>query len=359
MNASRFRPLPALPEARAHTVAGARLRALRRAAEQARGALEDSGPVAALVSCPLITFPYPTLFAFSGAALSPAPYVMMTHRMMVVQFLDWEGQRRTLLFNPTDFERGKVAPFYWQLRQRYGDFVSERLMSTVHGTVASHLEALGLTPEDVDLIAFDHLHIQDVRGWLGGPGVEPFFPRARLLVQRAEWELVNDLHPMQTAWFVPHGVEGVPPERVLLLDGDAWLGRGAAILSTPGHTQGNMSLATVTERGTFVVSENGVATECYSPLQAGIPGLRGFCERLGWEVVLNGNTREGSLEQYSSMVVEKLVAGPSRVDPSMTNFYPSSELTPSLLAPGLSPRFSHGELEFGEVRRTPGLRRVA
>src|SRR5262245_1607293 len=113
MSPPTFRPLPALAEARAHTGAAAHLRALRLAAQEARGALEDSGPAAALVSCKLITFPYPTLFAFSGAALSPAPYVMMTNRMMVVQYVDWEGRRRTLLFNPTDYERGKVAPFYW------------------------------------------------------------------------------------------------------------------------------------------------------------------------------------------------------------------------------------------------------
>jgi glyoxylase-like metal-dependent hydrolase (beta-lactamase superfamily II) len=359
MTTGFYRPLPALAEARTASGASERLRALRRAAQEARTALEDSGKVEALVSCKLITFPYPTLFAFSGAALSPAPYVMMTNRMMVVQYVDWEGRRRTLLFNPTDFERGKRAPFYWQLRRRYGEFISSRIMTTVHGTVAQHLEALGLTPEDVDFIAFDHLHIQDVRGWLGGSGAEAFFPRARLLVQRAEWQLVHDLHPMQTAWFVPHGVEGIPTERVVLLDGDAWLGRGVAILSTPGHTQGNMSLVAVTERGTFVTSENGVATESYSPLLSGIPGIRSFCEQLGWEVVLNGNTREGSLEQYTSMVVEKLFAGPSRVDPSLTNFYPSSELTPSLLAPGLSPRFSHGDLELGEVRRTSPVRVAA
>jgi hypothetical protein len=358
--APSWRPLPALPEARTASVAAERLRQLRRAAEQARGALLESGPVAGLVSCPLVTFPYPTLFAFSGAARSPAPYVLLRNRMLVVQYLDWEGRRRTLLFNPSDYERGKRAPFYQQLRQRYGEWMSEKLFASYHGTVQSHLEALGLEPQDVDYVAYDHLHIQDVRGWLGGEGVRSaFFPRARLLVQRAEWALVQDLHPMQAVWFVPQGVAGVPQARVELLEGDAWLGRGVALVSTPGHTQGNMSLATVTERGLFVTSENGVATECYSPLESGIPGLRAFAEQLGWEVVLNGNTREDSLAQYSSMVVEKVLAGRAREDASLTHFYPSSELTASRLAPGLAPRFSHGELEFGDIRRTPPLQEEA
>ena len=70
----------------------------------------------------------------------------------------------------------------------------------------------------------------------------------------------------------------------------------------------------------------------------------------GAEVILNGNTREGSLEQYSSMVLERALAGPSRADPDFCNFMPSSELTASLLAPGLAPTFSHGDIRHGIFR---------
>ncbi|HLM42437.1 MAG TPA: hypothetical protein VK458_01165, partial [Myxococcaceae bacterium] len=268
-----FRPLPFLAEARAERVSGVRLQKLRRAAQEAREAFTAGGPVAAVATCDLVTFPYPSLFAFSGGALSPAPYVMMTNRMQVVQYQE-DGVTRTLLFNPSDYERGQAVPFYKALREKYGDFVSDKVMSRRHGTVQSHLAALGLKPEDVDSIAFDHLHVQDVRGWLGGEGASAYFPRAKLLVQRAEWLGAKNLHPMQAAWYVPNGTAGVPLERVVLLDGDVWLGPGVAILSTPGHTLGNMSLAVATDREVFVVSENGVATESYTPLQSGIPGVR-------------------------------------------------------------------------------------
>ncbi|MBJ6762043.1 hypothetical protein JGU66_14815 [Myxococcaceae bacterium JPH2] len=358
-SAVSFRALPFLAEARAERVHGLRMQRLRRATLQAREAFTAEGPVAAVATCDLITFPYPTLFAFSGAAMSPAPYVMMTNRMQVVQFVEaGTGQLRTLLFNPTDYERGYAAPFYRALRERYGAFLSDKVMSTRHGTVQSHLERLGLTPGDVDYLAFDHLHIQDLRGWLGGDGQPGFFPRAKLLVQRAEWELVKHLHPMQQVWFVPGGAE-VPEERVVLLDGDAWLGQGAAILSTPGHTQGNMSLAVANAREVFVVSENGVCTESYTPLQSHIPGVRRFAEQLGWEVVLNGNTREDSLEQYTSMVVEKLFAGPSAVEGAYINFHPSSLLTSHLLAPGLAPSVVLPAPNEGDIRPTPAARRAA
>ncbi|AGC46741.1 hypothetical protein MYSTI_05463 [Myxococcus stipitatus DSM 14675] len=353
-----FRPLPFLGEAHAEPLPGPRLQKLRRAALLAREHFVQEGPVAAVATCELVTFPYPALFAFSGASLSPAPYVMLTHRMQVVQFVDTEGVRRTLLFNPTDYERSQTAPFYHSLRERYGPFVSDKLMSTRRGTVRSHLASLGLTPADVDYVAFDHLHLQDLRGWLGGGGATAYFPRARLLVQREEWDAVKEPHPLQSVWCVPGGAD-VPDERVVCLEGDTWLGVGAALLFTPGHTRGNMSLAVATSREVFVTSENGVATESYTPLLSAIPGVRRFAEQMGWEVMLNGNTREDSLAQYSSMVVEKLFAGPSAVERSFINCHPSSVLTAHLLAPGFAPTIVLPAPNFGDVRPTPAHRRAA
>ena len=123
-----FRPLPFLSEARAEPSSGLRLRKLRQAACQAREAFTARGPVTALATCELITFPYPALFAFSGAARSPAPYVMVQNRMQVVQYEE-EGQRRVLLFNPSDYERGHEAPFYKSLRGKYGAFFSDKVMT--------------------------------------------------------------------------------------------------------------------------------------------------------------------------------------------------------------------------------------
>jgi hypothetical protein len=75
--------------------------------------------------------------------------------------------------------------------------------------------------------------------------------------------------------------------------------------------------------------------------------------------VLNGNTREHSLDQYSSMVVEKVLAGPSKVDGDFVSFFPSSELTPSLLAPALSPTFTHGQISHGQIIPPRGAIRAA
>lgn len=346
----KLRALPHLGEAWQEPLPAERFRKLKKAAEAAREAFLDEGTALAVESCDLITFPYPADYAFQGAALSPAPYIMMTNRMMVVQYEDPEGERRTLLFNPSDYERGQKAPFYATLRERYGDTLSERVLSKRHGTVEGHLARLGLSPDDVDFIAFDHLHIQDVRGWLGSYGEPSYFPRAKLLVWRSEWDGAHDPHPIQVPWYVPGGVDGVADDRVVFLDDDAWLGAGVAILRTPGHTLGNMSLAVSTDEGLFVTSENAVATECYTPSSSAIRGLSRYAKTLQQEVILNGNTRESTLDQYTSMVVEKTFAGASTKNPDWVGFFPSSELTASVLSPGLAPSFSFGALRQGAFR---------
>jgi hypothetical protein len=340
-----FAPLPGgLRDAWAERLPAERLRKLRRAAQTTRERLLEAGPALSCSTHKLVTFPYPTSYAFSSGALSPAPYVMMTNRMHIVQF-EHDGRRKTLLFNPSDIESNRAATYYANLAQKFGEYLSRSLIPTYYGTAEDHVRSAGLTPADVDFIAFDHLHVQDLRRWLGGPG-PAYFPNAKLLVMRDEWLTVKDLHPMNAVWYVPHGCD-VPEERVVLLDGDVQLGAGVALLSTPGHTRGNMSLCVVTPDGPFVVSENGVAPESYAPQHSRIAGVKAYADQMGFEVVLNGNTREDSLDQYSSMIVEKIVAGPSPFDPTFPAFAPSSELTSSILAPGLAPTFTFTPRDVG------------
>lgn len=338
-----------LREAWSDPLPAERLRRLRSAAEATRERLIADGPVLSCSTHKLVTFPYPTAYAFSSGAASPAPFVMMTNRMQIVQF-EHEGRRKTLLFNPSDIEANRSATFFADLATRFGEFLSRKVIPTNHGTVEDAVRGAGLTPADVDFIAFDHLHVQDLRRWLGGRA--SYFPNAKLLVMREEWLTAKDLHPMNAVWYVPHGCE-IPEARVVQLDGDVKLGRGLAMLSTPGHTRGNMSLCVVTPKGPFVVSENGVSPESYAPLQSRIAGVRGYAEQMGFEVVLNGNTREDSLDQYSSMIVEKTVAGPSHVDPAFPALANSSELTASLFAPGLAPTFTFTPMDVGVHVPTP------
>lgn len=354
--ATIYKTLPQLREAWRERTPMARLQAIRKAAPLLRGELLGEGTALGIRSVDLVTLPYPSSFGFSGAALSPAPYLMFTNRMNVVQYLDHDGVKRTLLFNPSDYEASARTPFFARLAKRYGDFLSNKVLVKRHTTVLEALSSLGLRPEEVDYISYDHLHTQDLRRILGSKEQPGWLPRAKLLIQRPEWEMAQNLHPLQRDWFLDDGTQGVDPARVVFLEGDVSLGRGVSLLSTPGHTYGNHSLAVCCGAALlYVVSENGVAADSYAPLRSKIPGILRHARDTGQEVILNGNTRELSLDQYTSMILEKIVAGPSPVDPDFCNHVPSSELTASPFAPLLAPSFFHGPIIAGELQSAKSL----
>jgi hypothetical protein len=354
--------------------AGERLGSLRRAAPRLRERLLESGRVVAVRTFNLAQFPYPTPFALGGAATSPVPYVVMTNRVNVVQFATEDSGVKTLLFNPTDVPRSAETPFFANIRARIGERLSATMMQRFkRPSAVERVVALGLRPEDVDYIAFDHLHTQDVRGHLGTasgrheggaphtPGaaapdasVAAVFPRAKLLVWGPELDVLrapSGLHPLQRLWYVADGVRDVPPDRVIACEGDVLLGKGVALVRTPGHTVGNWSLVLNTDNGVWAVSENGVACDSYAPMHSRIPGLARYARREGVEVVLNSNTLEGRNEQYTSMVLEKALVDRCRDAPDFYQHLSSSELAATPLTPGLSPTHSVGGIESGEIRR--------
>lgn len=336
--------------------AGARLAAVRAAARRLHDRLAAAGPAVAVRTADIATFPYPTRFGLDGAASSPAPFVMMRNRVQLVQ-VRAAGELVNVLVNPTDPERSLAAPFFAQQIERYGNFVSRRLMSTQHGTVADALAAWGVDPADIHYITFDHLHVQDLRGLLGTIVPEPgksaptpaFLPSARLLVQRAELATLEEPHPLHRYWYVDGGTLGIDPQKIVVLDGDVAIGAGLALVRTPGHTIGNHSIAVVTERGVWTISENGVAVDAYAPEASSISGLRGHARSHGVEVILNGNTREHSLDQYTSMVLEKTLADPCPDRPEFPQHFSSSELVRHPLAPGLAPTYTHGAITSGQI----------
>ncbi|RMG96280.1 MAG: hypothetical protein D6705_11590 [Deltaproteobacteria bacterium] len=341
------------------TSVGLALAEIRREALVFRDELRELGTPDAVRTLPLVSLPYPARFGFFRAATSPAPYLVMTNRMVVVRYLDFTGERRTLLFDPTDADLAANTPFFRDLARKTPKLV-ERLLVRRFPTVAEHLAALGIAPADVDFVSFDHLHTQDVRRLLGtarpqpdispDAPVEPLLPRARLLVQRAELELVAHMHPVQAPWYQPDTFADLPADRIVTLEGDLLLGPGVALLSTPGHSSGNHTLVVCTDDGIWAFSENVVAAECLTPQHSEIPGLRKRAGAMGWEVVLNGNTLEATATQYNSAVKEKCVVDRSRHDERFVQFFPTSQLTPHPLAPGLAPTFAHPDIDFDAGR---------
>jgi hypothetical protein len=346
-----FTRLTDLDQVRAIANPGLRLEAMRDGARRLKDTIGSAGTAIGVRTFDIVTFPYPTRFGLGGAAASPAPFVMMRNRMQIVQVKS--GSRTiTVLLNPSDPERSMAAPFFAQQIERYGEFVSRKVMSTVHGNVADYLAKAGVAPESVDYITYDHLHVQDVRGLLGStsPATPALLPNARLLAQREELYTLECPHPLQHMWYVDGCLRGVDPARIVALDGDYLIGEGLAIVRTPGHTGGNHSPVVVTDSGIWTISENGISVESYVPEHSEIRGLRKHAREAEVEVILNANTREQTLDQYTSMVLEKTLADKSSQNSDFPQHFPSSELTRSRLSPGLAPTFSHFEIKHGVLQ---------
>ncbi len=322
-----------------------RLRAIRHGAEALREQLLDDPPVHFARSFDLLRIPYPAWFAFTGVYSQQLLKPHMVHllaRMAVVQYDDFEGRLRTLLFTPADFEAGNETPYFKRLAEKTPKFL-HKAIAPVCNTVPQALARCGISPAQVDYITYDHLHTQDLRRWLGTPGL---LPNARLLVHRQELASVRGLLPVQAEWYCPHGLDGIAAERIVPFDGSIQLGHGLALVHTPGHTEGNHSLVYRTGDGLRVSSENGVSADSWAPLSSRHDGIRRYAKATGAEVILNGNTQEGSTDQYLSMVLEKTLAGTSSSH-GFSNVVPSAECSPHWLFPGAPTSHLWGETGFG------------
>jgi hypothetical protein len=333
---------------------GARLRAVRAQGEAFRREFPSTGMPDSVGTCDLITLPYPTRFGLFRASRALAPFLSITNRMLVIRWTESGGRRRVLLFEPSDHELGRYTPYFETLSQRTPAMI-ERRMVRVHGTVPGHLARLGIAPEEVDYLMFDHLHTQDLRRWVGTTahqddlGTQPraAFPNAKVIVQRGELAAMAELHPLQRPWYQPAAYRYVPPGAFLPIEGSVLLGPGVAVVKTPGHVYGNQSLVLNTSTGIWVSSENVIAAEALTPEHSKLPGLAKWAQSWQQEIVLNANTIETTADQYNSIILEKTLADHSQADARFLQFFPSSELTGAWTNPGTTPTFVHRHITHG------------
>lgn len=219
----------------------------------------------------------------------------------------------------------------------------------VHTQVEDALQEVGITPDQVDFISFDHLHAQDLRRWLGSSNTPSYFPNARLLVMHQEWEAVKDFLPYQREWYCPDAVKDIPHDKVLPLHSSVLLGNSLALIHTPGHTMGSHSLVVNTEDGICVCSHNGISVDNYNPEHSRIYGIRDFAEQTGTEVIPNGTVQEAGLDQYLSMILEKTIADPHPTDRNFSFIIPTTELKAQWHPFALAPTISLGKIMYGQA----------
>jgi hypothetical protein len=355
-----FEKLDVFERSAACTVIGEQLRLVRDDARRFRDVLTSTGVPEYVESFDLARVPYPTEFGFFRAGRRSSPYLTFTNRLIVVRWRDGSGGRKTLLWEPSDVALGQNTPFFADLARHTPGFLRAIAFKHIADPV-DHLRRIGIEPGEVDYLAFDHLHTQDCRRLVGTNGptpdlsptapVTPTFPNAKLVVQRAEWDLVRNMHPWQARWYQPGTYADLRHDAVVLIEGDVLMGPGVALLSTPGHSTGMMSLVVRTGSGIWASSENVVATEMLTPEHSRIPGVRRAAAAWGLEVILNGNTIEHTALQYNSAIKEKSVVDRSEADPRFLQFFPTSELTHNPFMLGTSPTFAFGRMVHGRLVR--------
>jgi glyoxylase-like metal-dependent hydrolase (beta-lactamase superfamily II) len=341
------RKLHGLDAAWAESTAGGRHAALLKAGRALGEDLRAGPRVRAVRSFDTSLAPYPVRFAFNGATLTtPGGLLLLHNRSVLVQTVA-DGGLRNILFNPLDPLGAARAPFFERLAAASPAFLRERYGARPTPILAD-LARLGLRAEDIDLIAFDHFHVQDLRPTMAR------FPRALLLAPWIEWQDWDQLHPLQAPFYVADGKQGIDLSRVVFTANDLWLGEGLLLLRTPGHSSGNQTLFVYCERGVWGTCENGTIADCWAPKASRIPGLRRAAEFFGHEVILNSNTPELLGHQYDSMMLERTLADRVPDAPEFVQMLPSSEVTPSWLAPHVRPSMRFGGLSCGAVQpRTP------
>ncbi|MFM2332790.1 MAG: hypothetical protein RIQ74_1626, partial [Pseudomonadota bacterium] len=279
-----------------------RLENVRVAAHQFRQKLMQQKDVGFYQSIDLVRAPYPTWYDYTGVFAQKSltfPFLHLLNRLFVIQYQDFNGKLKVLLFSPTDVMNNRKTPFFERLAGALPESTF-KVFAPQYSSVEQSLEKLKIKPEQVDYISYDHLHTQELRKWLGTTDQPAYFPNAKLLVHEKEWNSVQGLLPVQSDWYCPHATEGIDPKKIITFQKSLALGSGLALVHTPGHTEGNHSLVAKVDNQIFVTSENGISLDAYEPKKSKIKAIRDYAAKTGVEVILNGNTQEGSNDQYIS-----------------------------------------------------------
>jgi glyoxylase-like metal-dependent hydrolase (beta-lactamase superfamily II) len=109
-------------------------------------------------------------------------------------------------------------------------------------TILQAMRAARFDPESVDIVALSHLHFDHAGGLLDRAG-QRAFARARIVAQRAEWEVALSDNSRNAAGYDQADLRLVRPfAEADMADGERELLPGVTVVSTGGHTGGHQAV---------------------------------------------------------------------------------------------------------------------
>ncbi len=130
------------------------------------------------------------------------------------------------------------------------DEKASRMRGVEGRPILAALRVAGFDPLTVDFVALSHLHFDHAGGLLDGDGRRAF-ARARIVAQRAEWEIALDDNPRVVASYDQADLRLVQRfAEADAVDGERELVPGVTVIATGGHTAGHQAIVVRGRSGT-------------------------------------------------------------------------------------------------------------